>query len=184
VLAHDFGKPATTVQAEQHGHLRWKSPGHEAAGGPLAETFLQRVGAPLELIKYVRPLVENHLFHHHGNAEFSDTSIRKLARRLAPADIYQLCLVMRADHDGRPPLPPSQKTLQLIDKLWGKAVSLEFENIAPRPILKGRHLLALGLKPGPEFKPVLDAAFEAQLEGAFVDEASGVSWLNGHLRNR
>jgi len=41
-----------------------------------------------------------------------------------------------------------------------------------------------GLETGPEFKPVLDAAFEAQLDGAFVDEVGGISWLKSHLRNR
>jgi hypothetical protein len=46
VLAHDFGKPATTAHAERRGQLRWISPGHEAAGGPLAENFLRRIGAP------------------------------------------------------------------------------------------------------------------------------------------
>jgi tRNA nucleotidyltransferase (CCA-adding enzyme) len=39
VLAHDFGKATTTKQAERRGKLRWVSPEHEAAGGPLAETF-------------------------------------------------------------------------------------------------------------------------------------------------
>ena len=183
VLAHDFGKPSTTVQAERRGKLRWVSPGHESAGGPLAETFLRRIGSPLDLIEHVRPLVVNHLVHHHGNIEFSDTSVRRLARRLAPASIYELCAVMRADHDGRPPLH-SPETLQRIDALWKKAVSLEFENIAPRPILKGRHLLALGMKPGPDFKPLLDAAFEAQLDGAFADESGGVTWLKSRLQNR
>jgi tRNA nucleotidyltransferase (CCA-adding enzyme) len=39
VLAHDFGKPATTVFAERRGQLRWISPGHECAGLPLVERF-------------------------------------------------------------------------------------------------------------------------------------------------
>ncbi|MFA6046939.1 MAG: hypothetical protein WC718_18290, partial [Phycisphaerales bacterium] len=42
VLAHDFGKPATTARVEKRGVLRWTSPGHEAAGGPLAEKFLRQ----------------------------------------------------------------------------------------------------------------------------------------------
>src|SRR5262249_38553786 len=44
VLAHDFGKPATTQRAERRGALRWTSPGHESAGGPLADSFLSRIG--------------------------------------------------------------------------------------------------------------------------------------------
>jgi len=182
VLAHDFGKPATTVQAERHGRLRWVSPGHEPAGGPLAETFLRRIGSPLEAIAYVRPLVVNHLVHHHGNIEFSDTSVRRLARRLAPASIDQLCAVMRADHDGRPPLH-SPETLHRIDALQQKARALALAETAPQPLVLGRHLLALGRKPGPDFKPLLDAAFEAQIDGAFADEAGGVAWLKDRLQN-
>jgi len=182
VLAHDFGKPATTVQAERKGRLRWVSPGHEAAGGPLAETFLKRIGSPLELIEFVRPLVVNHLVHHHGNIEFSDTSVRRLARRLAPASIDQVGAVMRADHDGRPPLH-SDETLQRIAALRQKARDLALAATAPKPLLLGRHLLALGMKPSPDFKPLLDAAFEAQLDGTFVDEAGGVTWLQRRLQN-
>ena len=37
VLAHDFGKPETTVQAVKAGRLRWISPGHDRAGIPVAE---------------------------------------------------------------------------------------------------------------------------------------------------
>jgi len=183
VLAHDFGKPATTVQAERRGRLRWVSPGHEPAGGPLTETFLRRIGSPHELIEYVRPLVVNHLVHHHGNIEFSDTSVRRLARRMAPSSIDQLCVVMRADHDGRPPLH-SPETLQRIAALQQKARALALAETAPKSLVLGRHLLALGLNPGPDFKPLLDDAFEAQLEGAFADEAGGVAWLKDRLQNR
>jgi iron complex transport system ATP-binding protein len=48
---------------------------------------------------------------------------------------------------------------------------------APRAILQGRHLIAVGLAPGPEFKALLAAAFEAQLDGAFGDEANALIWL-------
>lgn len=180
VLAHDFGKPATTHQAEKHGRLRWISPGHEAAGGPLAATFLRRIGAPLHLDAEVVPLVVNHLAHHHGQNEFSDASVRRLARRLMPATIDDLLLVMRADHLGRPPLQ-SPETAIRIDELKRKADWLALQNSAPRPLLLGRHLIILGLTPGPDFKPLLDAAFEAQLDGAFTDETGGLRWLQARL---
>ena len=182
VLAHDFGKPITTAHAERRGRLRWISPGHEAAGGPLTESFLRRIGSPLELIEYVRPLVVNHLAHHQGGREFSDTNVRRLARRLAPASIDQLCTVMRADHDGRPPLH-SPETLERIAALQQKARSLTLAAAAPKPLMLGRHLQALQLNPGPHFKPLLDAAFEAQLDGAFADEAGGIAWLQTRLKS-
>jgi tRNA nucleotidyltransferase (CCA-adding enzyme) len=181
VLAHDFGKPATTVRAEKDGVMRWRSPGHAAASGPLAETFLRRIGAPLAFDAAVRLLVENHHAHDRGNTPFSDSAIRRLANRLKPATIDQLSLVMRADNNGRPP-GVFPETAERIDELLRRAAILEFEKLAPRPLLLGRHLLTLGLTPGPEFKRVLDAAFEAQLDGVFTDEANGVVWLRNFLR--
>jgi tRNA nucleotidyltransferase (CCA-adding enzyme) len=180
VLAHDFGKPATTQHAERRGVLRWVSPGHESAGGPLADSFLRRIGAPLDLDAPVRALVVHHLAHHHGReGDFSDTQVRRLARKLAPATIDDLALVMASDAMGRPPLP-SAGILALIGRLRVRALSLALESAAPRPLILGRHLIAMGRPPGPEFKPILDAAFEAQLDGAFKDEAGGLAWLQDH----
>ena len=67
-------------------------------------------------IKAFTALVVNHLAHHHGQATFSDASVRRLARRLAPATITELAAVMRADSNGRPPLT-SPETHARIDEL-------------------------------------------------------------------
>jgi tRNA nucleotidyltransferase (CCA-adding enzyme) len=184
VLAHDFGKPSTTERAEKRGALRWVSPGHEAAGGPIAEEFLRAIGAPLDLAAPVKALVVHHLAHHHGQAgEFTDSQIRRLARKLSPATIDELALVMTADSLGRPP-KDSPETSALIAQLTSRSHELEIRNSAPKPIILGRHLIALGRKPGPEFKAVLAVAFEAQLDGAFSDEAGGVEWLKRRLGDK
>ena len=180
VLAHDFGKPATTAQAERRGRLRWLSPGHEEAGGPPTESFLSRIGAPLELVDRVRPLVVHHLAHHHGQPDFTDSAVRRLARKLAPATIDDLCVVMWADHLGRPPLV-SPETEARITTLRRHAQALAVRDAAPRPLLMGRHLVELGRPPGPEFKAILAAAAEAQLDGAFADEAGARAWLGEYL---
>ncbi len=182
VLAHDFAKPQTTHRAEKKGVMRIVSPGHEAAGGPIAEAFLRRLGAPLELDTPVRALVVNHLAHHRGPDGFSDTSVRRLARRLMPATIDDLAAVMLADSHGRPPLV-TPETDERIQELVTRARQLALADAAPKPIVLGRHLVELGRKPSADFKPILDAAFEAQLDGAFHDEASGVAWLREYLNN-
>ena len=102
--------------------------------------------------------------------------MRRLALRLTPATIEDLAVVMTADSLGRPPLPATE-ILALVGRLRARADALAIEVHAPKPIILGRHLVALGRRPGPEFKPVLDAAFEAQLDGAFSDEAGGLAWL-------
>jgi tRNA nucleotidyltransferase (CCA-adding enzyme) len=181
VLAHDFGKPSTTQHIEKNGKLRWTSAGHATASGPLAESFLRRIGAPLGYDRPVRALVENHHAHDRGNLPFTDRAVRRLALRLVPATIYDLAAVMSADARGRPPISPRDADVRIAG-LLGKAESLKLESLAPRPILQGRHLVVLGHKPGPRFKPLLDAAFEAQLDGAFADEAGGVDWLRRRLQ--
>ena len=115
VLGHDFGKPSTTIRAEKNGVLRWMSPGHASKSGPLAQSFLRRIGAPLSFDAPVRALVENHHAHDRANPPIRDSSIRRLAHRLIPATIYDLAVVMRADSEGRPPLPSTEISQHIND---------------------------------------------------------------------
>ena len=129
----------------------------------------------------MRPLVVNHLAHYNGQTEFRETTIRRLARKISPATIDDLIAVMMADHLGRPPLL-STDSLARIDQLREIAHRLALEHDAPKPIILGRHLITLGARPGPDFTPALDAAFESQLDGAFHDEAGGIDWMRNYLR--
>ena len=54
-----------------------------------------------------------------------------------------------------------------------RVVALAASQLAPEPLITGNDLLVLGMKPGPGFKRVLDAVYDAQLEGAIElkDEA-------------
>lgn len=183
VLCHDFGKAVTTVRAEKHGTQRWVSPGHDAAGKPLCESFLERIGAPKDYHAGVHPLVGNHGSHYHGPIPPSPASVRRLARRLAPATLSQWLLVLRADHLGRPPRV-SAETEERIAAWKAAAHDLALQDSAPRPILLGRHLIEAELQPGPEFKPLLDEAFEAQLDGAFPDEEGARAWLARRLATK
>ena len=54
------------------------------------------------------------------------------------------------------------------------------EDSAPKPIVMGRHLLAAGMKPGPEMGKALAALYDAQLDGKFFDLESGLTWLTSH----
>jgi poly(A) polymerase len=75
--------------------------------------------------------------------------------------------------------PTASLTRQLLKALAaadlapvGRAAELESElyrlaqtDYAPPPLLTGDHLTAMGLTPGPQFKRILDAAYDAQLAG-------------------
>ncbi len=51
------------------------------------------------------------------------------------------------------------------------AISNDGIGLAPEPILTGDHLVAWGLKPGKQFKDLLDLVLDAQLEGRVLDLA-------------
>jgi tRNA nucleotidyltransferase (CCA-adding enzyme) len=172
VLAHDFGKPATTHAAERDGLQRIVSPGHEEAGGPLAASFLERIHAPRLVRDRVLPLVTNHMAH---LQTISGRMVRRLARRLEPENIEGLCLVITADAFGRPPKP--QRLPHGLVELRAKATELAVQASAPRPILRGRDLLERGWTPGPAMGSLVRAAYEAQLEGQFEDLSGALLWV-------
>ena len=171
-LAHDFGKAHTTQSALKNGELRLISPGHEEVSVALAEVFLSRMRVPEAIVNRVLPLVRNHMAH---LQEVTDRSVRRLAKRLEPENIQGLSVVMTADSMGRPPLP--RRVPEIVTALQAKAAELQVQASAPKPILMGRHLLELGMKPGPEVGVILEAAFNAQLEGAFFDLKQALEWL-------
>jgi tRNA nucleotidyltransferase (CCA-adding enzyme) len=172
VLCHDLGKPATT---ETEGG-RVRSLGHEAAGESPTRSFLERLTNQRELAEQVVPLVVEHLqpallF----KAEAGDAAIRRLARRVGRID--RLVRVARADHLGRDPAGAGGPVFPAGDWLLARAAALDVTDAAPRPIVQGRHLIELGLSPGPHFKALLDACFEAQLAGRIgtVDEGKALA---------
>lgn len=176
VLAHDFGKPAVTHRALRDGRMRIVSPGHEEGGVEPALRFLDRIRTPHAIRDRVPPLVANHLAH---LQPATDRAVRRLAKRLEPETIAGLCVIVTADHSGRPPKPACVPEGVLA--LRAKAEELRVEDSAPKPLLQGRHLVAAGMTPGKAFKAILHDAFEAQLEGQFGDVEGAEAWLKHRL---
>lgn len=186
-FCHDLGKPATTVfkakDNDPGGEKRWRAHAHEEAGVEPTTTFLTSIGAPPAIIEAVVPLVAHHLKpFHYARDRASDSAIRRLALK---APLVRLCRVARADHLGRttPDALACQDSREIEDIKWllERASMLKVERDGPSPLLMGRHLIDLGLKPGPDFKKILGAAFEAQLDGSIVDTESAVSWAKTYL---
>jgi tRNA nucleotidyltransferase (CCA-adding enzyme) len=173
VLLHDIGKPQCTREEPREGRTRIVSPGHESVGGTLAAGFLERVGVPVAIRDRVVPLVANHMVH---ADEPTPRMVRRLAGRLAPSTIEDLCRVMTADASGRPPRPRGIPAG--VSALREAARNLHLESSAPKPLLLGRHLMSRGVPPGREMGQILREAFEAQLDGAFQDVEGALGWLD------
>jgi tRNA nucleotidyltransferase (CCA-adding enzyme) len=172
LLAHDFGKAVTTEKSMRDGQERIISPGHEEAGVLLAELFFRRINAPWAIVERVAPLIRNHMAH---VMTITDRSVRRLSKRMEPETIFNLCVLMTADSMGRPPRPAQVPAV--VAELRAKAAELQVQNSAPKPILMGRHLLQLGMSPGPDVGAIVNQAYDAQLEGKFFTLPEAQEWL-------
>jgi len=167
VLCHDFGKPATTATDPVTGHIR--SLGHDEAGVAPTLSFLRRLTNEERLLKEIPPLVQCHMQPFSmWRSKVGDAAVRRLAQRVGRID--RLIRVARADDEGRPP-ELSGGTSGGEDLAWLAAAAerLAIADAAPKPILQGRDLIALGFHPSSQFGVWLRASFDAQLDGAFTD---------------
>ena len=179
-LCHDFGKPPTTEILDG----RWRSLGHEEAGIAPTESFLDRINIHtldgFDVRGQVTALVKDHL----RPGEFfkkrdtiGDGAFRRLARRCELELLYR---VAKADSLGRnAPWVPKEKWFDAEAQEWfiQRARELAVDKKPPSPILMGRHLIEMGVKPGPGMGEILNAVYEMQLDGKVtsLDEARAVA---------
>jgi tRNA nucleotidyltransferase (CCA-adding enzyme) len=182
-LAHDFAKADTTELREREGRLRWTAWGHEAASGPLAERFLNRIGIKSAIVDQVVPLVENHLAHSSIGADVTPRAVRRLAVRLAPASITQLIRLIESDASGRPPRPPGLPDSAA--RIRDMAASQSVDEKPQAPWIQGRHVLPyFANQPGKHIGEVTRAAYEAQSDNSFSNEAEALAWLGRYMQKR
>lgn len=174
VLCHDFGKPSAT--RTDGGSIT--SRGHEQEGEAPTRRFLARLTNQAPLIDDVVSLVLYHLRPRAlYDAQASDSAVRRLARQVRRIDL--LARVARADHAGRPPKPFDG--FPAGEWLLERANRLNVEAQAPAPLVMGRHLLDLGVPPGPDMGRLLDDCYEAQLDGIFATLDEGLAYARSHL---
>ncbi len=168
-VCHDLGKPLTTAVIDG----RWRSPGHEAAGVPAATRVLDRFNVNsidgYDLRRQVLGLVADHLrpsAFHKTKKTVKDGAFRRLAARV---DLELLVRFGRADCHGR----GGTFDCSAMDWFIERARTLGVQHAPPAPLLLGRHLLDLGVTPGPRMGELLRAVYERQLDGAVttLDEA-------------
>ncbi len=182
-MLHDLGKATHTelpdpAQAGGHGRARITSHGHAEAGEAPVRSMLTRLGAPHHIIDKVAPIVREHMAVASTRKDPSPAAVRRMIRRLSEPNgqgpgLESWAAVVAADHAGRGPASgpsPAEPWLRVARQLG--------ENNTPRPgLLTGAHLIAAGMRPGPEFRPILAAAVTAQDDGQFDDEAGALAWL-------
>ena len=174
-LCHDFGKPATTEFFDG----RWRSYAHDEAGIAPTISFLDTLGiftldgydVREQIIQLVRYHLTPGMFY---KSQPGDGAFRRLARKVEPDLLYR---VAKADSLGRNPdwLPP-EKRFKAEAQEWfiERMRELNVEHKPLPAILMGRHLIELGLKPSPQFKKIIDAVYEKQLDGQIKDLSEAI----------
>jgi len=164
-LLHDIGKPVTYSFDEVDQRIRFN--GHDQVGADMAVEIMTRFRFSNEEIDMVVEAIRNHMV-------FKDTPNMRPAklRRFMGRQNFPLELELhRVDCLG------SHGDLQTYDLLVNKQKEFENEPIIPPPLVTGRDLIALGLKPGPRFGEILEAVQTAQLDGEIKDRGGALRLL-------
>jgi poly(A) polymerase len=150
-LLHDVGKPRTVGRTPDKYTFYY----HEHVGARLADEIAQRLRLSNEERKRIAWLVEKHQIL--SDAAKMRTS--KLKMLLIHPGIRELLALHRADALAWGRATDHVEFCERLLKEWTE------EELNPPPLLTGEDLIQNGLEPGPNFKPLLDAVREAQLEG-------------------
>jgi tRNA nucleotidyltransferase (CCA-adding enzyme) len=170
-VCHDLGKPPTTAFVD--GRIR--SIDHEQAGVAPATAVLERLNIHTMDVFDVRREVLGITAHHLKPLMFrqsptpvSDGAFRRLAQKV---DLELLARLAKSDCLGR----TGAFDCSAMDWFLERARQLGVEHAPPEPIVKGRHLLALGLSPGPRVGIVLRQIYEQQLDGSIATLEDGIT---------
>ncbi len=161
MLLHDIGKPLT-LETDSRGVTHFY--GHPTVSAGMAEEILRRLRFDNETIVTVRRLVE---FHDYGNnVELTPVIVRRAMNRIGEDIFSKFLLVKRADIMAQSLYRRREKleAVEAWDRQYREIVArrqcVSLKDLA----LRGRDLIAAGMKPGPELGAVLQQMLEHVLE--------------------
>jgi poly(A) polymerase len=166
VLLHDIAKPPCRTIDSDTGRIRFN--GHDAMGAEMAEFILRRLKYPNDIIAAVVPMVARHM-------QFMNVQkmrIAKLKRFMAEPTFDREMELHRVDCGSSNGFTDNYEFLQ------AKATQFAAEPLIPPPLITGRDLIKLGLKPGPRFKEILETIETEQLEGRILDRETALHHLH------
>ncbi len=154
-VLHDVGKPPTFRVAPD----RIRFDGHVEIGVKMAEEICRRLRFSNHDSEQIAHLVANHM-------RFADV------QQMKPSTLKRFFRLPRFDEHlelHRLDCLASHRDLTLYNFAREKLAAMPPEQIRPQPLLTGDDLIAMGYVPGPQFKPILAAVEDAQLEGKLED---------------
>ncbi len=155
-LLHDVGKPPTFRRAPD----RIRFDGHVEVGAAMAAEICRRFRFSNDETRQVLALIENHM-------RFMD------AQRMKAATLKRFFRLERfGEHLAlhRMDCLAASGNLEHWEFVRERWQAMPEEAVRPRPLLTGRELIAAGYWPGPQFREMLSAVEDAQLEGTIATQ--------------
>ncbi len=162
-LLHDVGKASVAQFSPEKGHNTFYE--HDKAGVTLVTQIADRLKFSNELRDQIKAVCQLHMRPMHlSRGEISPKAVRRFVRE-AGEHLIAIREVVKADASCR----PGEDRIGIFD------LEVEVEKETVKPIVLGRHLIELGMKPGPQFKTILNQLEEMQLDGEFSTLSEGLT---------
>jgi poly(A) polymerase len=163
VLLHDVGKPPTFRRAPDR--IRFDE--HARVGTRMAEAICRRLRFSNDETKQISALVANHMKF--GDVErMKPSTFKKFIRLPRFAEHLEL---HRLDCES------SHRNLRLYEFTRNQIRKLPPEQVRPVPLVTGDDLIATGYSPGPQFKEILSAIEDAQLDGRLQSKPEAMEFV-------
>lgn len=161
-MLHDVGKPRTKGPMKNN---EWTFYGHDVVGSRMSLEILERLHFPRDMIEKIAKLIRWHLFRYESEESTTDSSVRRLIRRVGyenMSDLVKLRICDRMGMDVPKAVPYRLRHFQFrVEKILK-------EEEAPTPkILKvnGEDIMkVLGIPPGPKVGHIIEVLMQDVLD--------------------
>jgi len=164
VLFHDVAKPVMAT-VDNTGRIRFNE--HDRIGAHMTEAIMRRLRFSSAEIEATVEMVRQHMVF----KDAPNMRVAKLKRFMARPTFDEELELHRVDCES------SHRMLDNYEFLQRKREEFANEPIIPPPLVRGDDLIALGLKPGPKFREILEAVETRQLEGTLPTREEALEWV-------
>ncbi len=168
VLFHDIGKPPTQT-VDETGRIRFN--GHDKLGAEMTQRIMERFRFSNADTEAVVSAVANHMVF----KDVQEMRVAKLKRFMARPGFDDELELHRVDCTS------ASGMLDNYEFVRERIAAFASEPLIPPPLITGNDLKALGMKPGPRFKEILEAASTQQLEGTLASREAALEWARAYL---
>jgi poly(A) polymerase len=162
-LLHDVGKPATFRVAPD----RIRFDGHVDVGVKIAEEICHRLRFSNDDTDQILALVDNHMRFAHVH-QMKESTFKRFVRMPRFDEHLQL---HRMDCEA------SHGNLTSYNFTREKMASMPPAAMRPVPLITGDDLITIGYRPGPQFKKILSAVEDGQLEGRLQTKNEAIAFV-------